>query len=502
MSQTSAQRILQMYMQDNTNRLNQALELAMNEAQQLQLSEQQTRQFLLKTLQEEQQGFNDYVAQLQKARTARARNDTLLAQEAMRQAGNNIANNERVAEYNRGVTAKAIKSADPLYNANSSVVDDFAGIVDKVGAAIADGNIDAAIVQLMMREDFSGKLSQAKFKVDDDKLKDLDGNRTRDYLMSDVTDRVLQGIATRAGVDISDPKVQLVKDFMFKQGVGGAGNKSGALQGMQQYTITERQQAAVDYVNDYELANFKGKKGTSAEKFGEITPQERKALIAAQPVLEALNAGDDTPFEITAEERRAIPSAAFLAYEQLKDIAREKPTVVTLDQNILLDDIALQRALRVAKKQEQVDAPMAKPRSLEVTMARAAEIAEPTRAKASKPDMSKAPAHEQKYYATERKALELSDQEDDYVRSMGTPETFGVTKWREVWNGEQMSSDYGTIVSEIEQQFPNPTDQLKALAAFNSRAMKLQRAKSPILVESGKLSEDYKAALEAMSPKE
>lgn len=139
-------------------------------------------------------------------------------------------------------------------------------------------------------------------------------------------------------------------------------------------------------------------------------------------------------------------------------------------------------------------------------MARAAEIAEPRRARESREQgreqMAQRPAYEQKYFASERKALEYSDQDDGYLRGLGTPETFGVTKWKEVWNGQQMSSDYGTIVSEIEQQFPNPTDQLKALAAFNSRAMALQRAKSPILVEDGKLSEDYKAALDAMTPKD
>ena len=502
MSQSAAQAIIQMYTQSNTQRIDQALQLAFQEAQQLQLSEQATRKLLLEQLQREQKSYNDYVAQLQKARVARARNDNDLARESMRIAYSNIAANERAREENLRIREKGSAQATTLYNVDSGTVDDFADVIGGLSDELKKGSPLSIIMRKANDTEFDRKLGNAKIKLSNSKYTDIDGNPTTDFLVSDLVDEIMFGISQRSGLPESDPKLQEIRKYMTDPNVPGASNRSGALAGLQYQAPIVRDTATINYTNEYEAKYGKSTKGSRTRSFGAVTQTEKNIINAARPVLNALSAADDTPFEITDAERAELPDGAMAAYDSLKTIVKDKPTVVGLDELTLLDEIALQRALRLKKLETKAEQPLRKPQSTEVTLARAAEIAEPRLADRSKQQMAARPAHEQKYFASERKALELSDQDDEYVRKMGKPEEYGVIKWKEVWDGSQMSSDYGTIIGDIETQFKDPADQLKAIAAFNSRAMALQRAKSPILVEGGQLSEDYKAALEAMTPKE
>ena len=502
MSQSAALAIIQMYTQANTQRIDQALELALKEAQQLQLTDQATRELLLQQLQQEQKAYDESVGQLQKARVARARNDNDLARESMRIAYSNIAANERTREENLRIREKGASEATTLYNVDSGTVDDFADVIGGLSDELKKGSPLSVIMRKANDTDFDKKLGNAKIKLSNSKYKDIDGNATTDFLVSDLVDEIMFGISQRSGLPESNPKLQEIRKYMTDPNVPGASNRSGALAGLQYQAPIVRDTATMNYTNEYEAKYGKSAKGSRTRSFGAVSQTEKNIINAARPVLNALNAADDTPFVITEEERKQLPDGAMAAYESLKTIVRDKPTVVGLDELTLLDDIALQRALRVREREQKLEAPVRKPQSVEVTMARAAEIAEPSLRKKSAEQMAKRPAYEQKYYASERKALEMSDQDDEYVRNMGTPENYGVVKWKEVWDGSQMSSDYGTIIGDIESQFKDPADQLKAIAAFNSRAMALQRAKSPILVEGGQLSEDYKAALEAMTPKE
>ena len=516
MSQQSAQRILKMYESANTQRINEALQLAMQEAQQLQLTDQATRKMLQDTLKQEQQALNSYIKTLQSARTAQRRGQFDLAKANINNFNRNLATYNRdmdaynaevarLSSKNAGVRSKGDEVSQDIYGAEANAVDDFAGIIDKAGRLISQGASDAQVIAMLQSEDFDGKLRLADIKFSNKKYKDFGDQSTKDFKMSDLVDTLLSQIASRGGVGITDNSMGVINDFMCDPNL--AGGRGGTLRALDYQNSQNRETARQAYVDDYVNANgeqpTKRRPTAPTEQVIATQSEAEKQLIAeAQPVLDALAAGDDTPYEITDQELRGISQTAFSAYNDLKDAYRVNPNVVNVDQAVLLDDIALQRAMRVEQLKKQADAPLAKPRSLEVTMARAAEIAEPRQAEQGRQAMAEQPAYAQKYYASERKALELSDQDDGYVRQIGTPENYGVTKWKEVWNGSQMTSDYGTIVSEIEQQFPQPEDQLKALAAFNSRAMALQRAKSPILVDGGKLSEDYKAALEAMTPKD
>ncbi len=61
---------------------------------------------------------------------------------------------------------------------------------------------------------------------------------------------------------------------------------------------------------------------------------------------------------------------------------------------------------------------------------------------------------------------------------------------------------YDTVLSRLETQFEGrPEEQLRALAAYNSRAMALQRASNPLIFSDGQKNTDYLEALKAITPK-
>ena len=61
---------------------------------------------------------------------------------------------------------------------------------------------------------------------------------------------------------------------------------------------------------------------------------------------------------------------------------------------------------------------------------------------------------------------------------------------------------YDSVLSRLETQFEGkPEEQLRALAAYNSRAMALQRSSNPLIFSDGKENTDYIAALKATAPK-
>ena len=62
-------------------------------------------------------------------------------------------------------------------------------------------------------------------------------------------------------------------------------------------------------------------------------------------------------------------------------------------------------------------------------------------------------------------------------------------------------SNYDSVVSEIENQFSDPESQLQAIAAFNSRAMALQKSSNPIILPDGKEDKHWLEALKALSKK-
>ena len=225
----------------------------------------------------------------------------------------------------------------------------------------------------------------------------------------------------------------------------------------------------------------------------------------AQPVFDALR-DRNTPYELTEEERFQVGKQAIDAYEKLKELSIRNPLNVTRDEELLLDDLALQRQLNIYRQKEKIGKMNPQMASPERVRSRAADLIEPTKVKETPPDLSPT---QQKYFAVERKALELSEKSDEDLRNMGTPEQAGLSIYQEMFDQKQKQflpgNTYDTVLSKLEDNFKgSPEDQLRALAAFNSRAMALSRAASPILLPDGKKNQYYLDALKStgLSPQE
>ena len=58
---------------------------------------------------------------------------------------------------------------------------------------------------------------------------------------------------------------------------------------------------------------------------------------------------------------------------------------------------------------------------------------------------------------------------------------------------------YDRVLDRINEFFPENKDkQLRAISAFNSRAMALQRSRNPLVMKDGKQNVDYLEALKAL----
>ena len=220
----------------------------------------------------------------------------------------------------------------------------------------------------------------------------------------------------------------------------------------------------------------------------------RELRQTAQPVFEALR----NDFEITAEEQEKISPEAINAYNKLKEVVIDNPLAVTREEQTLLDDLALQRQYDILQQKRRISTMNPQLASTERIRARAADIAEPEQ----KFDASQFSPAQQKYFATERKAYELSDKSDNDIRNIGVPEKFGLSLFNETFDKGRKSyvdgQSYDTVLSRLETQFEGkPEEQLRALAAYNSRAMALQRASNPLIVD-GQKNPDYLEALKAL----
>lgn len=221
---------------------------------------------------------------------------------------------------------------------------------------------------------------------------------------------------------------------------------------------------------------------------------DRELRQIAQPVFEALR----NDFEITPEEQEKISPEAIDAYNQLKEVVIDNPLAVTREEQTLLDDLALQRQYDILQQKRRISTMSPQMASTERIKARAGELAEPEQ----KFDANQFSPAQQKYFATERKAYELSDRSDNDIRNIGVPEKFGLSLFNETFDKGRKSyvdgQSYDTVLSRLETQFEGkPEEQLRALAAYNSRAMALQRASNPLIVD-GQKNPDYLEALKAL----
>ena len=229
---------------------------------------------------------------------------------------------------------------------------------------------------------------------------------------------------------------------------------------------------------------------------------DRNLRLEAAPVFEQLNAGDDTPFVLTDLERSSLMEQspdALKAYTALQGEVIRDPEAVTLEEQLLLDDMALQRQLDLLQAQQRATSIRPQMKSPEVIRARAAELIEPSRQK-SVAQLSPA---QQKFYAIERPAYNMSDKDDDSVVGMGEPERFGVMLYKEMFDPSQQrlkdEKTFDDVVVRMNDNFKDPSEQMRALTAFGSRAMAFQRSQNPIVLPSGERNMDYVEAMKQLS---
>lgn len=573
MSFESARRILQQYQQSNTQRISESLNFAYKEALATYQSEEKAREAALRVLENETKIFNTYLKEIQRSRRDIIKGNIDIAKQNAINARKNIVEQAKVDEYNQNLEIeRQNKIADNLYQqseanrkaretanyhkalaskgepmdlqqkaenyANQRVkVSDIssAGLSSNIANISQLINTNANDTRLYLQGLTPLQSSLARVLTESQKA-DAGYDRTKDELMpfrkAATGHFILDQIKANTGRDDDDPKIKQVAAFLYdkpeenKQDTNSLG---GSLS-----DVRDTNKGSVDMQYEYQIRKYKEDKGRTGGggrgrsytptraglrptpkskvkrtfipheeiKEAEVDLNLRKL---AQPVFDALR-DRNTPYELTEAERSQVGQQAINAYEKLKELSIRNPLNVTRDEQLLLDDLALQRQLNIYRQKEKIGKMNPQMASPERIRSRAADLIEPTKVKETPPDLSPT---QQKYFAVERKALELSEKSDEDIRNMGTPEQAGLSIYQEMFDQKQKQflpgNTYDTVLSKLEDNFKgSPEDQLRALAAFNSRAMALSRAASPILLPDGKKNQYYLDALKStgLSPQE
>lgn len=222
---------------------------------------------------------------------------------------------------------------------------------------------------------------------------------------------------------------------------------------------------------------------------------------AAQPVFDELRQEDDTPFVLTKEEIGTVAKGAIDAYKELQ-IERTRTPYIPVEERRLLDDMALERQLNILRQRQQVASINPRLQSQEQIRSRAGQLLE-----SQKPRKKVNPGSplEQRFFATQGEALKMSYESDEELSDRGKPEEMGSMLYKSSFNPLTSqfrdNQSYQSVVDQIEVAFPKPLEQFKAIAAYNSRVMKQQRSKSPIVLEDGSINREHLEALKAISQK-
>ena len=235
-----------------------------------------------------------------------------------------------------------------------------------------------------------------------------------------------------------------------------------------------------------------------------FTAKEKRLAVEAEPIFEMLRKTDDSPFELTDVEmaqiaRDASLGRAYKAYQILQKMIPNAPQLVTREEELLLDKLALERQLDIYKTEQKIGKMQPHMKSRESINRRALEIADPKRSKNQ--ELAKLTPQAQKFYATQKQALELSDKSDSDLLNGSIGEKTGVLLYKKHFDPINQTyrngSNYDAVLSDITNEFPDAESQLQAIASFNSRAMSLQRSSNPIILPDGKEDKFYQKALKS-----
>lgn len=562
MSFDSARRIIAMYRQSNEQRINEGVQTAYNEA----LAQYQDEQAALKAamdyLSVSQKELSDLRKQFVTLRKEAAKGRTKLGAERFRleQKNRKLAHDavekQKALDYRHGLTkarlagqARLIEQIANKTNENPKLIRDALEHGNKMVSAedIYSKNLgakaqdlisllkdkDTSITQLQgtligLEQDLGNAIREAtitKRQVGLTKAgkkgQEASQEEFQNYRLKTLGNIFLNDIKLQTGKSDNDPFIKEIKDFLYvPRNEGPLANFSGRLERVANIDESQIEQRYEDEVQAYmELNQPKGRGQTyvrrdiklplpyKVEAFQYELPEEPEGVdknlrLEAAPVFEQLNAGDDTPFVLTDFERAELARdnpGALESYKALQGEVIRDPEAVTLEEQLLLDDMALQRQLDLLQAQQRATSIRPQMKSPEVIRARAAELIEPSRQKS----VAQLSPSQQKFYAIERPAYNMSDKDDDAVVSMGEPERFGVMLYKEMFDPSQQAMKDGKtfddVVVRMNENFKDPTEQMRALTAFGSRAMAFQRSQNPIVLPSGEQNIDYVEAMKQLS---
>lgn len=562
MSFEIARMIVQSYRQSNEQRIKNSMEMAYQEALTAYKSESAARDAALDVLKTETKSFDNILKNIEKARLQIQREDMRTARKNLQIAHKNAVlkktfdykvkkelRDREQAELNRAYRQEMsdikVKEAESVISsgadkdlkdardwANNTVRagklygNTLGTTVNKITDKIQSGKLGSAakLLKVDLKEKLSTYLSDEKTTSEGYGIgpKNKGGTRLEmiKYRKADTAHQIMDDIRRQIPNPNEDQEVFIndVEDYLhdtMKKDKFGLKESQGLLKEGKEYSrsdVTNKFNEQVD--RDY-LRKTGRKPG--AVRLGrptvpgrlnkevmkpvlqEFLPTRdtqigRELRQLAQPVFEALR----NDFEITAEEQEKLQPEALAAYNKLKEVIIDNPLAVTREEQTLLDDLALQRQYNILQQKRQISGMQPQMASPEVIQARAADIAEPS----GKVDASKFTPAQQRYFATERKAYQLSDKTDNDIRNIGIPEKFGLSLFNETFDKGTQSyvpgQSYDTVISRLAVEFEGkPEEGLRALAAYNSRAMALQRASNPLIID-GKQNPDYLAALKEL----
>jgi hypothetical protein len=548
MSFESAQKILQMYYQTNQQRINASMEMAYNEALSRFKSESAAREAALEILAEEEKSWRAYQKEIAQIRREQMKGNIQIAKINSERAFYNAKEQAKVNDinamrkYKKGekqaeISAIAGVKFKQLTDRTKQSATDYAdqqatskGIFNSELEAVTSNLIGLLqdrkatdtdvyrIAHTNRNQTLHGGLDKAR-RMSELTQKDatLPEGADKDLLgkirLKDLGNQILEQVASATGRDLDDPRIKYLHELIFEGSSVDPVNATGRLNDVLEITDADQSKAYNLEYNSYYNAYKPVMRGGSIRIKGD--PPMKEAILKeeielsdlggedlarrASDVFDALNARDDTPFEIDAEERKSISQDAFDAYEELKRVVPKDPLAVTFEERTLLDDAALERQLSILRQRQQIGRMSPYMASPEVIRARAGELLEP----GAKRTQINIPASAQRYYATENEAFKLSDRSDLDVQNMGVPEQAGVSLYKEMFDPTQGTlkdgQQYDQVLNRINEFFPeNKEQQLRAISAFNSRAMALQRSRNPLVMKDGEQNIDYLEALKAL----
>ncbi len=491
-----ARRIIESYRQTESQRIDNAVKSAYQEALQIYQSEQAAREAAIKQLREEQKAFRTYMEDVRKTRRLQMQGEFGLAKAAALDAQKR--HREEELDKQHGEMLKAMQGNTPR---QEGAADKHAGSV--VGMTDAQrSTIDDNYKKLANRytlatrsDDHSTESRKIYAKLLAPKL---GTNLLTEKGVGDqegINDYQRTSLANHLQIKFNPDNNKTIRALINKDVFG----ENSKLVGKDGQPVLKQKDLDKKFAEEYDAYLQRREKVRPRKRIerpplegpqGETEAQKRLKQLA-EAVYEQLRETDDTPYELTEQDKDELPAGALEAYNILQDEVVKNPLLVSREEEQLLDRVALDRQLDIYRRKQSIA-------KMKPKMASQEQINK--QAKDSLRDVSSLSPAQQRFYATERESLELSKKSDEDLRKMGTPEQTGLLFYKQMFDPNTKSyidgKTYQDVVTSISEQFENnPGEQLRALSAFNSRAMALQRNTGPIIMQDGTRDKKYLEAL-------